>query len=106
MATNMDFRHRERTLQASPGFLQQAAKAGNAVAQHANGLNIGISVLRVSAMRVGWISRQAVIQKSLAREIIIPSQDIGCAAMFEKPMQLPLIDATVLQIAPQGMRPI
>ena len=76
------------------------------VAAHANRLHVGIAVLAVAAVHVRRVAVEPMIEEPLARHVGVDAEHVGRARRVEKLAQRGLLDAELLQRAPERVRRI
>src|SRR5215211_5674111 len=94
----------ERQAVTVPGFREQRAGSGRSLLTDARCQYVGIGVTPVSAVRVGRIAVEALVEKPLTAQVMVDAHDVRRAGVLLEPVQVLLgRSPQVLQPAPQRM---
>src|SRR5687768_15971964 len=102
----MRFGDRERTAVPFPDLFEQPFRTEHACPTSTHCFNVRVGLLSVAAMTRNRIFRDPMVQKSLTRDVMIQSENVGRTRIVEKPFQLGFVDADVPEVPPHPLSAI
>src|SRR4051812_13675443 len=100
-AAEVNFGDRDGQSVPSPGFTNQSEVTCDSVVEHPDCFDIGVGMPRVSTNQSGRIELDALVQKSLAGEIVVDSYDVRNARSLDQAFEHLSFGAVLQQVTPQ-----
>src|SRR5688572_17130483 len=99
-AAEVNFRNRKRQPVSFPCLSYDCFRSGHAFRTAPDCLPVGVYVTAIPAVKDRGISIDTLIEKALARYVVVEAQQIRAASIFQEPFQLARCDTQPTKVIP------